>query len=466
MPWQKPVSLRPDLFDRFFWLRRSSFVGDVAKLSFGTLGGRLVMIAALPVITRLYSPGDFALLSVYLAIVNTVAVAACFRLEIAIPLAGSTGDAANLLGLSLVAALIVATVVAVPALIVPERVAGMLGQPALAPYLWMVPLTILVAAGYSALQYWATRARRFGTIARTRVAQSVSGVTVILGLGWVGIAPFGLLLGNFLNIGGGVVRLAAEARLRDRDTLRTVSMAGMRDALRTYRRYPLYSTPEAIANVAGLQVPIILIASLADAEAGFLLLAMQAMFVPMRLLGSSVSQVYMSRAPEELAAERLAPFTLGIMRRLVQIGVGPLVFASIVAPTLFPLIFGPEWARSGEIVAWIVPWIALQFIVSPVSMAIFVRGWQSVMLALTLFGLVARLGSVGAASALAGSGALVPALMAGSAVYYLAVLATVMSAAEFGRKDVLALGRSFWSWTIPASVAVGVAVVVGVEWLR
>lgn len=374
---------------------RGDFLRDVLKLSFGTIGGRLIALAALPILTRLYSPDDFALLAVYLAVVSTVAVAACLRLEIAIPLADDDDDAANLLALALTGLAVVSGLALLLALLMPGRLAGWLGRPDIAPHLWLVPLGIAFAGTYSAFQFWTTRARRFGSIARTRVGQAAAGVSVMLSLGWAGVAPLGLLLGNMLNIGAGGFSLGVQALRGDKAKLRAVSADRMRDTLHRYRRYPVYSTPEALFNIAGVQVPVLLIAAHAGAEAGFLLLAMQVMTAPMTLLGSSISQVYMSRAPEALREGRLAPFTLSIMRRLVMVGVPPLVLAGVLAPWLFPLIFGSDWARAGEIVTWLVPWMALQFIASPVSMVMFVVGRQRAMLALTTTGAMMRIGLVG-----------------------------------------------------------------------
>ena len=84
--------------DHFKRLTAGSFLRDIAMLSFGTIGGRLIALVALPFVSRLYSPADFALLAIYLALVNTIAVAACLRLEIAIPLAETDGDSVQLLG--------------------------------------------------------------------------------------------------------------------------------------------------------------------------------------------------------------------------------------------------------------------------------------------------------------------------------------------------------------------------------
>ncbi len=433
---------------------RSSFLGDVLKLSFGTLGGRLIALAALPVVTRLYSPEDFALLAVYLALVSTLAVAACLRLEIAIPMVETEGEAADLLALALSVLALVTALLVLPALLMPERVAAALGAPALAPYLWLVPLGVAMAGSYSALQFWATRARRFGTIARTRVGQAAAGVTAMLALGWAGTAPFGLLLGNMLNIGAGGISLAASALVRDGARLRDVRLRNLAPTFRRNRRYPLFSTPEALFNVAGAQVPVLLIAAYAGAEAGFLLLAMQVMAAPMTLLGSSISQVYVSRAPTEFREGRLAPFTLAIMRRLVLVGVGPLILLGALAPWVFPWAFGADWARSGQIVAWLVPWMALQFIASPVSMVMFVVGRQRAMLALTTLGLGLRVGAVWIALNLP-SAPVIAGFVTGSILYYLAVLAFVLSAAGISARQALALPATCldWRFIVPVALA-------------
>jgi O-antigen/teichoic acid export membrane protein len=426
---------------------RGGFLGDVLKLSFGTLAGRLIALAALPLSTRLYAPEDFVLLAVFLALVNTLAVVACLRLEIAIPIVETDAEAADLLALALLVTAGLAIVIGVPALLIPDRVAQWLGNPAIAPFLWLVPLGVAMAGSYSALQYWTTRARRFGDIARTRVGQALAGVTAMLALGWLGFAPFGLLLGNVLNIGAGGISLAVRALRHAPAANGGIRFRDLGKTLHRNRRYPLLSTPEALLNIVGVQAPVLLIAAYAGTEAGYLFLAMQVMAAPMALLGSSIAQVYLSRAPQEFRAGNLAPFTLGIMRRLVVVGVGPLLLAGAVAPHVFPWLFGPSWARSGEIMAWLVPWMALQFITSPVSMVMYVTGRQRAMLALTAIGLVQRVGAV----AIALTGSLnVPVLgfVLGSIAYYLTVLGFVLVAAGAKPRDLPNLLKAFGDWRV------------------
>lgn len=428
----------------------NDFVRDTGKLVTGTIGGRLVALAALPLATRLYTPDDFATLATFLSIVSVSAVAACLRLDIAIPLADTDDDAANLLVLALLSALAVGVVLLLLSVAAAEPIAQALRRPDLAPYLWLIPLAVVMTASYSALQFWATRARRFGSIARTRITQALLGVGALLGLGWAGIAPLGLLIGNMLNSGAGGLGLGLAAWKRDRRSLSMVSAPGLRRSFSRNRGYAIYSAPEALANTAGIHLPVILIAAFAGAEAGFLLLATQIMAAPMALLGSSVSQVYMSRAAEEKQAGRLAPFTLNIVRRLIQIGVGPLIFVGVTAPSLFPLVFGDEWTRAGQIVTWLTPWVALQFVASPISTVLHLTGRQSLAMGLQFAGLAIRVGAVLAAGAWLPEAA-VPAVAIAATAFYCLYLVIDLAAANVRAAD--------------AMRSVGVSLVYCLPWL-
>lgn len=367
---------------------------DVLRLVSSTLGGRLIAVAAMPLATRLYSPDDFALLAVYMGAVYIGAAVACLRFDIAIPVAHDDDDAIRLLLIALIIAFGFAMLLMIAVLAMPQAIAALLGQPRLAPWLWMVPLGILMAGAYSALQYSSTRMRRFGTIAITRITQAIAGVVTWLALGWAGITPFGLLLGNMLSTSAGSLRLGREALRAHGELLRQVSASSLPAIVRKYRRFPIYSTPEALANIAGTQIPIMIVAAHAGAEAGYLLLAQQVMALPMSLLGSSIGQVYVSRAPEQMRKGNLAAFTSATVWKLFQIGAGPLIIGAVAAPYIFPIIFGPQWARAGEIMIWMLPWTGLQLLASPVSMLLHITNRQSLAATLQIIGFLVRILSV------------------------------------------------------------------------
>lgn len=378
---------------------KGAFISSVGVLAGSTLFSQILNTGILPLITRLYTPEDFSVLAVFSSILTIASVSACLRFEIAIQLPEKDEDAANVLALAILACSIISAMIALIILPYPNIVAHYANQPALAKYLWLLPISVWLTAIYTASQYWATRKKRFTLIAKTRIVQAAGGGMSQVGMGLAGFGPIGLLIGQSINSGSGVMRLAAAALKYDSSELRKISWPRMSKMLREYRRFPKYSVMEAIANSASVQLPILLVAAIAAApEAGHLMLASRVMAIPVSLIGASVAQVYLSRASIEYRAGRLDDFTSGVVWGLFKIGVGPIIFLGIISPTSFPLIFGTQWLRAGYLVAWMTPWFIMQYLTSPISMVLHVKGNQRDALILQVFGLILRMGSVLAAS--------------------------------------------------------------------
>jgi len=376
-------------------LFHSDFVRRVGVLTGGTAFAQLLMVLALPVLTRLYTPEHFNMLAVYVSMLSILQVAASLRFEIAIPLPQKDSDAANILAISLCSTTAVASFVGFAVWLYPNQLVTLIEQPTLRPYMWMLPLGVWLGGSYASLQYWATRKKRFLGITRTRLSQSIGAIGTQLGFGWAGFTPFGLLFGHMVSNGTGSFGLARAALRNDRRELCAISWSEMFRVFKRYDRFPKYSTFEALANSAAVQVPVLIIAARAfGPEAGFLMLATRVIGAPMSLIGGAVAQVYLSEAPEKARSGTLGEFTGRVIAGLAKTGIGPLVFAGIVAPVVFPIIFGNEWQRAGVVVAWMTPWCIMQLLSSSVSMTLHVTGSQRTALALQVFGFIFRCGVV------------------------------------------------------------------------
>lgn len=376
-------------------LLQNSFVRNVSILTGGTVFAQGLTVLALPVLTRLYSPDDFSTLAVYMALVGILSTIGCLRYNIAIPLPEEDADGMSLLALSVLAASLFSLVTGLVLIGLSGDLSALMGTPDLAPFMWMVPFSVWAASLYTAFQYWTSRKKRFGLITRTRLTRSTGGVVTQLGLGLAGTGGFGLLFGQTLNNSLGVFGLVRATLREDRGIWQRVSQGRTGRTARRYWRFPVWSVPEALFNSAGVQLPIILISgAVAGAEAGFVLLAMRVMGLPMGLVGSSVAQVYLAEAGQRHQAGTLARFTNRTMWTLAKLGGLPLLAVGLLSPFAFPWVFGQEWARAGVIVAWMTPWFILQFVASPISMVLHVLGHLRTAMWLQLSGFLLRAGAV------------------------------------------------------------------------
>ncbi|MBT9463738.1 oligosaccharide flippase family protein [Hydrogenophaga sp.] len=376
---------------------------SVAVLVGGTAFAHAITALALPILTRLYSPTDFSVLAVFASVLAVISVAACLRLDVAIALPASDHQAFDLLVLALACTAGVATMCGAIVLFAPEWFASTIGRSDIEPYLWMIPIGVLLAGTYSALQNWFVREKQFSLIARSRVVQSGASAGTQIGMSGLASAPIGLLVGYLLNTGSACIGLGFQL-VRQQRTRRNgegMNVARLKQAWKDHDRFPKYSTWEALCNSAAIQVPVIMIAALAAGpEAGYLLLAMSVIQAPMSLFGTAIGQVYLSRAPQAYRDGQLASFTKQVLGGLIKAGVGPLLLMGALAPFLFGLVFGEEWERAGVLVAWMTPWFVMQFLASPISMAMYITGRQQSVFLLQVSGLAFRIMAVWFASIL------------------------------------------------------------------
>jgi len=384
------------------FLQEGHFVRNVSLLVGGTAASQLLVVLSLPILTRLYTPNDFSLLAVYTSITGIIGVVACLRFQLAVALPECDDTAMDLLRLALLSALVVSSMIGIAVVFYPAEMVELISQPAMAGVLWMIPLGVLLGSAYDALQYWASRRRQFALVARTRVSRSIGGVGVQLGTGLYNPTPSGLLFGQLIYGGLGIVGLFASVWRADRGLLVGIDAGRIFRTAREYSRYPKFSVPESLANTAGSEVPVLLIASAAiGPEAGYLMLALRVMGMPMALVGSSVSQVFFAESASRHRDGRLAEFTYSTMRQLLFAGAPVVILAALLSPMAFPMVFGLGWERAGTLMTWLAPAMLLQFVASPVSLVLHTIGQLRLALLLQVIGSVIRVGVVYLASRVA-----------------------------------------------------------------
>lgn len=421
---------------KFHEIFKKDFARSVAVLTGGTAFSQGLMVLTLPLLTRLYTPEDFGVFAVYTSILVLVSSIACLRFEIAIPMPSIDADAANLLALALCCSATVSVLIAIPAFLFSAEISHLANQSKLRPYLYLLPVSIWIASSFSALQFWAIRRKRFLTLARTGAAQAAGAAVAQIGLGYGHVGPLGLLVGQLVNCGAGVLGLLRDLLRQDRASLRLIHRAGLRRASSIYQRFPKYSTLETLANNASTQLPVVIVSALAgQAEVGFFLLASRVLFGPGLLLGGAISQVYLSDASGHLRAGSLGKFTAQVLGGLAKAGVGPLLFAGIAAPSVFPMIFGSQWQRAGELISWMTPWFVLQFLVSPISIILHITQSQRAAVAIQLLGLIVRIGVVVVVANCALSW-IVEAYALSGCVFYMAYLSAVVVAGKIEFDDI------------------------------
>ncbi len=347
-------------------LPKSSFVRSVSVLAGGAAAGQLLVVLASPLLTRLYTPEDFGLLGLYIALLSSIGVLASLRYELAIPLPEDDEEAVHVAVLALV--LVLGTTLLTTVVILSFRlpIAQALNAPGLVDYLWLLPVGLLLLGTYQVLNYWAIRTQAFPVIARTRFMQGVGAVMVQIG-GYA-LGPLALLLGYVAGQAAGTSTLGLLVVRKHRAVLKRLSLNGVLRALQRYRRFPIYATWGSVFNTVSHQVPLLLLAAFFGAtSAGIYLLAYRVLTLPMQLIGKSIADVFFSTAVEANREGRLGQLVATTHQTLAHVAMPPMLLVVLTAPELFALVFGEPWMQAGQFAQWLAVSVYFQFVLSPIS---------------------------------------------------------------------------------------------------
>jgi O-antigen/teichoic acid export membrane protein len=372
---------------------KGSFGRNVTLLVGGTALGQIIRVVATPVLTRLYTPEEFGILASFIALLGILSGAAGLRYELAIPLPEKERDAIALVLLALAISMVLSIAASIFTWFAGSRFLEWAGLSSLVPYMWLLPIGMVLTTSYQIFNFWAIRHRTYGAIARTKMSQAIGNVVTQGVAGSLSLGPIGLIVGNLVGRGLGTVTLA-------RGFMKSLNQAkaiNLFEAARRFIRFPKYSSVATTINIAGVQAPVLLITAYFGPEAaGWFLLSQRIMGLPMSLIGQSAGQVFTGEAATLARVDpaRFYQMFLRVSSHLFIIGCPVLLLVGLIAPLFFGKIFGSGWEMSGNVTLVLTPMYIAQFTISPVSQTLSILERQDLQLYSDIIRLFVGVGSI------------------------------------------------------------------------
>lgn len=361
---QAPV---PGMFNRY--LPKSEFARNVITLMTGTTIAQAIPVAISPILTRLYTPEDFGMLSLFMSFVTIIAVVASVRYELAIMLPKEEKDARNILVLSIIICTGISVLTLIAVVLFNQELARFMGDERIGAWLYWAPLTIFFMGIYQAFNFWSTRRKTFKSNAISRVSMATATGGTQLAAGYAGWGALGLIAGS---IAGQVVSAVVIAGRSLRELFKhreEISADTMKSNMKRYRSFPSVNAPHALVDSLQDQGIIFLINYYFQATIlGFYSFALRLLLAPVGLIGSSMNQVFFQKASHAFnSGIPLQPMVRAMYRRLLLVGLPLFTILFFILPWLFAFVFGEKWRPAGEIGQLLLPWVFLNFLISPVS---------------------------------------------------------------------------------------------------
>ena len=343
---------------------KSEFSRNVFTLMTGTTIAQAVPIAISPILTRIYSPEDFGLLALFLAVFYILSMIATGRYELAIMSPESDDEAKDIVFLSILIAIFVFFITIILLWFNGAEIAIFLGNPEVESWLYLIPFMILSSGVYQSVDYWLNRQKLYRGMAENKLIQvsSVSILQVLIGV----FSKSGLILGSVFGWLISTFIVFSRSNIKHSD----FRLKKTKKVLLKYKDYPLFQAPSSLLNTIAAQSPVIFISkSFVDSTVGFFSLVLKVLNTPTTLISRSIGQVFFQKVSEHanLSPHLLLNDIYSTALKLTILSV--LLFSPIVlfGTELFSVIFGSEWIQAGYYAQILVFSIAVKFVVSPLS---------------------------------------------------------------------------------------------------
>ncbi|MCG8578248.1 MAG: oligosaccharide flippase family protein [Flavobacteriales bacterium] len=407
-------------------LGKSEFSKNVITLMTGTTIGQLLPLALTPVLTRLFSPDEFGLFAFYTSMVTFLMVIAAGRYEQAVVLPKEDKEAINILALCFSILAVITALLFLIYFLAGDLIAGWINKPAIADWLWFVPVSVFFATAYRILTFWSNRKKRFKGTSASVVAQAGGRVSVQLvgGLGKYGVLsgkiPFGKFVKSIwdkshpeptgitpLGIGSlilsfafgffmGTLMLLFPFLKKDRSLFSAVSWKQMKEQAKVYDKFPKVNTFHALGDeMKNLGVTSTIIYAFSDVILGFYSMTFRVLRAPLSVIGNSFGQVFYQKAAEMHANKqnyvRLIDSTI---KKLSLIALPIFLVIVFFGPPLFAWVLGEKWRVAGEYAQYLTPWLFASFVISPIQQVAVIVDKQFQIFLFSILGNVIIFGSI------------------------------------------------------------------------
>lgn len=347
----------------------SEFNRNVLKLMTGSTIAQAIPIAISPILTRMYTPEDFGIVALFVALVTIFGAISNGRYELAIVLPKRDEEAINVVALSILISISLSSSLLIIIFCFKDFILKILGNENLNNWLFFVPLVVFFIGLYNALNQLNIRLRAFNIIAQVKVIKSLVLALTQLILGFLKFGSGGLITGHIFSHIFSNSRLAIST-IRNKALMKSIKFKKIKNVAKRYKKFPLITMWATLSNVLTQQITNIFISFLyTTATLGHYSLVQRTIGLPSNIIGQSIGDVYLQKASEDRKkygnARKAYLITL---KKLLIIGTPTFIILYIFSEELIAFVFGEDWRIAGTYTKILIPLFFIRFIAVPLSL--------------------------------------------------------------------------------------------------
>ena len=346
---------------------KAGLLRNSTTLIVGTIVAQLIPILFQPLLRRMYSPEEFGTAALFVTAVGMLVALANFKYESAVVLPEKDEDAHFIIGGGVLISLLFALVIWVFILFFEATIRQHFElKQGEVNYLFLIPLSVFFVSSYQCFNFYLIRKKAYKASARNKVYRRGSEAVVQSATGWLRYNQgllFGSLIGDFVNFIGAFLQIKNQGFRIQKD------LQQLKYILKQYWQFPIFHAFPSFLNTISLTLPVFIVhAAFGKAETGQFDLSRLVLSLPMALISTALSQVYLQHQAEKIRNKQsVASDFWSVSKALFWMSIPLALILFLFATPLFSFIFGSQWALAGKLTAVLIFGQAIKFIVSPMS---------------------------------------------------------------------------------------------------
>lgn len=347
-------------------IKSHSFLKNVLTLMSGTVLAQLITILASPFLSRIFNPEDFALLASFTSVTALCVIFCSGKYEMAILLPEDDNDARQILRLSI--CICICSCILLPLLI---TLIGKFNKAFNVLVInKLIPITIvfvLCSNICESFKVFFLRKKQFKAISYRTILVSITTVGLNLICGYIIYSNKVLITSTTLaQVFALMLFILLFFKLFGKDKI-TWSFSAIRKPLVRYWKFPAFTMSGQLLNSLTANMPILVLSNYFSAyDVGMYAFVHKVVALPMSIVGTNVTQVFMQRISQSNSQEQKKLFIKTSITLFLIIA--PAAFTCVIfAPQLFSVIFGEKWLPAASIAQLLAPMLVIQFFTTPVS---------------------------------------------------------------------------------------------------
>ena len=353
---------------------KDGYIKDVSILTGGTILAQIVPLIFYPILSRIYTPSDFGVLSSILAIANILTNLSTGKYERSIIITENKMIAINIVALVLILTLGILSVLLIFSYVFYDYLGFIYGDIQNRNMLFVPFLISFFVIIYQSYNEWCVKYKYFKNVSYNKILNGAASPIFQFSIGSLKIfSPIGLLIGDVIGKGVSALNCTLSFASKDINLLKYVTLKRIKLYALKYIDFPKFILPAQLLNVIGSSIPILAIGYFFNVkEVGYFSMANMVLVLPSTIVGKAMADAFRNKASEIYL--RTGNCRYLYKKNVLMISIISLIGYSLlytIAPSLFDIALGSEWRESGVYARILMPIIAVS-IVSEVVASMFI----------------------------------------------------------------------------------------------